>query len=146
MGNDHLRVGLGSKSTRFKKWLVVPYTSGINVKASLNIIDCIDNEVKRVPEAIVEDSLCLLCYIKLVVLHVELLVNVCSNLASNSGFRVTNIILTEEELSVKVRDLNVIVVSNSNLTFLTASKTHKSECLNVLTTESTSTDHECAYL
>ena len=70
------------------------------------------------------------------------MVNVVSNMASNSALRVSNIVLAEEELSVQVRNFNVIIISNSHLSFSRATNTHKSECLDILTSESASTDHE----
>jgi hypothetical protein len=55
---------------------------------------------------------------------------------------VSHVVLTEEELSIKVRDLNIVVISDSDFTLLWASDTHESESLHIFTTESTSSNHE----
>jgi hypothetical protein len=57
MWNDHLRVAFSSKSTRFKKWLLKPNTSLIDVKPSIHVIDGVDNEVKASPELVIEQGL-----------------------------------------------------------------------------------------
>ena len=53
-----------------------------------------------------------------------------------------NIVLSEKELSVQVRHLNIIVVSAVNLAFFRASNTHDGKSLDQLTTKSTGTNHE----
>jgi len=84
----------------------------------------------------------LLCHIELVVLHIQMMVDVVSDLASDLTLRLTNVILAEEELSVQVRDFNVIIISDSDLSFGRAANTHKSESLDVLASEGASTNHE----
>lgn len=53
-----------------------------------------------------------------------------------------DIVLSEQELSVQVGDLNVIVVSYSHSAICGATNTHKSEGLDVFTAKSTSSNHE----
>jgi hypothetical protein len=84
----------------------------------------------------------LLCHIELVILHIQVIVDVVSDLASDFTLRLANIVLAEEELSVQVRNFNVIIISDSDLSFCRSTDTHKSECLDVLASEGTSTDHE----
>lgn len=54
----------------------------------------------------------------------------------------TNISFSEEELSVEVTDLDVVVIGDVDNTVLTATDSHECECLNQFTSESTSTNHE----
>jgi hypothetical protein len=140
--DHHLRVCLGSQSARLKERLLIPDTACVNVETSLDIIDCIDHKVEALPELIVEDVFGLLCHIQLVILHIQVIVNVMCDLACHSALRITDIVFAEEELSVQVRNFNVIIISDSDLSFGRATDTHKSECLDVLASEGASTDHE----
>jgi hypothetical protein len=40
-------------------------------------------------------------------------VNLLSNSASNSSLGVSNVILSEEELSIEIRDFDVIIISDN---------------------------------
>ena len=84
----------------------------------------------------------LLCHIELVVLHIQMMVDVVSDLASDLTLRLTNVVLAEEELSVQVRNFNVIIISDGDSSFGRATDAHKSECLDILASEGASTDHE----
>ena len=54
-----------------------------------------------------------------------------------------NIVLSEEELAVQIRHLDIIVVRDSDFTFRRAADTHEGEGLDQLATEGTCTDHKC---
>lgn len=56
--------------------------------------------------------------------------------------RLSNIILTEEELTVQIRNFDVIIVCNVDFTCLGTPDTHKGEGLDQLTTEGTCTNHK----
>jgi len=140
--DHHLRVCLGSQSARLKERLLIPDTACVNVETSLDIIDCIDHKVEALPELIVEDVFGLLCHIQLVILHIQVIVNVMCDLACHSALRITDIVFAEEELSVQVRDFNVIVVSNCNLALSRTSNSHQCECLDIFASESAGTNHE----
>ena len=142
MGDDHLTVGLGSKSTRFKKWLFVPDTSRVDIETSLNIVDGIDNEMNSLPEGIVEDLFGIRTNSCHVVSNVHVRVHLLSDFASSLRFRVSDITLSEQELSVQVGDFDVVVVSAVDNTASAATNAHESKRLHVFATESASTDHE----
>jgi hypothetical protein len=55
MRNDHLRVSLGSQSTRLEKRLPVPCTTSINIKTSFDVIHSINYEIESLPEIIIEN-------------------------------------------------------------------------------------------
>lgn len=56
MGDNHLRVRLGSERAGFEERLLVPDALLIHVKSSLDVIDSVNNEVEAVPELVVENS------------------------------------------------------------------------------------------
>mmetsp|Transcript_8715 Transcript_8715/g.11474 ORF Transcript_8715/g.11474 Transcript_8715/m.11474 type:complete len:207 (-) Transcript_8715:1251-1871(-) len=140
--NDHLGVGFGTQSTGLEQRLFIPDAFAINVESSVDVIDSVNYEVKGFPELIIEDILGIGTDSSHVAGNIEVRVHCLSNVACSLRLRMTNITLSEEELSVKVRDLNVIIISAMNLTVGRATKTHKGKGLDVLATESTSTNHE----
>jgi len=142
MWHNHLRVCLGTKSSWLKKWLLIPYTSSIHVKSSMNIIDSIDDEIELTPEFVVENVFSVWSNSCHIVFDIKVLVHILSNYACTLRFWVSNIGLSEKELSVEVTNFNVIVISTVNHTFISTTNTHKSECFNQLTSKSTSTNHK----
>mmetsp|Transcript_20980 Transcript_20980/g.25785 ORF Transcript_20980/g.25785 Transcript_20980/m.25785 type:complete len:458 (-) Transcript_20980:315-1688(-) len=74
--------------------------------------------------------------------HLELGVHDLGLAAGGLGLGAANIGLSEEELTVQVGNLNVIIVGNGDGASGTATETHESHSLGILATESTSTDHE----
>jgi hypothetical protein len=142
MRDNHLRVSLGAESAGLEKGLLVPDAASVNIETSLDVIDCIYNKIEALPEGIVEHVFSLLCHIQLMVLHIQVMVDVVSNLASNLTLRLSNIVFAEEELSVQVRNFNVIIISDCDSSFSRAPDTHKSECLDILASECAGTDHE----
>jgi len=55
---------------------------------------------------------------------------------------VTDIALSEEELSIEVAYLDVVVVCHVDAALVRAANTHQSECLDELTAQCTGTNHE----
>jgi len=55
---------------------------------------------------------------------------------------VSNVGLSEKELSIEVTNFNVIVIRTVNHTFISTTNTHKSKGFNQFTSKSTSTNHE----
>ena len=102
VGNNHLRVGFSSESTRLKQWLGVPYALTINVEASLDIIDGVNNEIKRLPEFIIENIFGLWCNECLVSCHLKLGIHDLRLSASSLRLGKANIGLSEKELTVQV--------------------------------------------
>ena len=98
--NDHLRVGLGTKSSRLKERLLVPYASCVNVESSLDVIDSIDNEVLAFPEIIVENLFGVWANNCHVILNIQVRIHALSNCAGTFRFGVTDVILSEQELSI----------------------------------------------
>jgi hypothetical protein len=52
------------------------------------------------------------------------------------------VILSEQELSIEIADFNVVIISAVNSSFGATADTHQSEGLDILTSESTSANHE----
>ena len=65
-----------------------------------------------------------------------------SNLTSGLRFRMTNVLLSEQELSIQIAYFDVVIVSAMNLTLWSATNTHESECFDIFATKSTSTNHK----
>jgi hypothetical protein len=142
MRNDHLRVGLGSQSTRLEKRLPVPCTTSINIKTSFDVIHSINYEIESLPEIIIENLFSRISYKVFKRFYIEIRVYLFCNSTGNTALRISYIIFAEYFLSVQVRYLNVLIISDSNLAFSRATDTHKSECLEILAPEGTSTYHE----
>lgn len=102
MGNNHLRIGFSSESTRLKQWFGVPNALTINVEASLDIIDGVNNEIKRLPEFIIKYIFGLWCNECLVSCHLKLRIHDLRLSASSLRLRMANIWLSEKELTVQV--------------------------------------------
>lgn len=115
--NDHLRVGLGTKSSRFKERLLEPNAFCVDVESSLDVIDSIDNEVELFPEIIVENLFGLWANDSHIIFDIQVWVHVLSNSAGTLRFGVSDVILSEKELSVEVGDLNVVIISDRDFTF-----------------------------
>jgi hypothetical protein len=146
VGNDHLRVRFGSESSRLEKWLLVPDASLIDVKPGMDVIDCVDNEIKALPEFIVEGCLSVRPNPSHIVLNIKVLVHSLCNGASALRLRVPNVLLSEQELSVEVGNLNIVIVSAVDLSIWRASDTHESECLDKLASKSSRAYHEQFHL
>jgi len=140
--HDHLRVGLRAKSARLQKRLGVPDALAIDVKAGLDVVDGIDDEVKGVPEVVVEKILRLWGNKRLVRCHLEVGVHGLGLSAGCSRLGAAHIWLSEQELTVQVGYLDVVVIGDSNRAVWSARESHKGHSFNVFTTKSTGTDHE----
>ena len=74
--------------------------------------------------------------------HIQVRVHLLCLCASSGRLRFLDIRLSEEELTVQVRDLNGIVVSDRDRAIWSATETHESHSLDILAAKSTSSDHE----
>ena len=98
--DDHLRVSFGSKGSRLKKRLLVPNASLIDVKSSMDVIDGVNNKVELLPEIIVENILGFWTDSGHVIFNVQIFIHSFSDLSGALRFGVSNVGLSEEELSV----------------------------------------------
>ena len=140
--HNHLRVSLGAESTRLKKGLAVPDALAIDVETRLDVIDGIDDEVEAFPEIIVEDILSFFSDEGLMNSHLEIGVHDLCFAACTLRLGMTNIGLTEEELTVQVGYFNVVIIGDSDGTSRATGETHEGHGLSVLAAESTGTNHE----
>jgi len=83
----------------------------------VNVVDCVNNEIEGVPELIVEDGLGVGADSGLIVLHVEGVVHLFGDGTCDLRLGMANVVLSKEELSVEVGDLNVVVVSDGDSAF-----------------------------
>lgn len=140
--HDHLGVSFGTEGTRLKEWLLIPHALLIDIETRLDVVDSVDDEVETLPELVVESALGRWIHIGLIGLDLKFWVHFLANHAGGLRLSFGNVLLAEEELTVQVGDLNIVVVSAVDLTFWTATKTHHCEGLNVLASKGTSANHE----
>lgn len=114
--NNHLRVSLGTKSSGLKERLLVPNAFSVDVESSLEVIDSINNEVLAFPELIVEYLFGVWANNGHVILDIQVRVHAFSNFTGTLRFGVANVILSEQELSVEVGDLNVVIIGDRDFT------------------------------
>jgi len=62
MGDDHLRVGFCSESSRFKKGDLIPDASFVHVSTSLNVVYGINHKINVFPEFVTEHIFCIFTY------------------------------------------------------------------------------------
>jgi hypothetical protein len=55
MGDNDLRVALGSECSAFEKWFFEPNALTINILPCFDVIHCIDNKAQSRPEVIIEN-------------------------------------------------------------------------------------------
>ena len=132
--NNHLAVSLSSQSSRLKQWLLIPNASRVNIESRLNIINSIDHEIKTLPEFIIESVFSVWSTQSLIVSNIQVLIDALGNITSNLWFRVSNICLSEQELSIQIWNFNVVIICDWDMSFWWATNTHESKCLNIFTT------------
>lgn len=142
MRNDHLGIGLSSKSSRLKKGLLVPDTSLIDILTSLDVVNSVDHEAQGVPEPVIKDVLSVRTHVFLEVSGSQVLVHELTNLKGGSGLGGSNVILSEEELSVQVRDFNIVIVGAGDESFGSTTNSHHGVSLDELASKSSGSDHE----
>ena len=102
MWDDHLGVCFRTKGARLKQGLLIPHTLLINVESCFDVVDGIDYEVEAQPEFVIEDNLSRLVDIGGVGLNFEVWVENLCNTAGSLRLGRANIVLSEEELAIKV--------------------------------------------
>ena len=112
MRNNDLRVAFSSKSSWFEKRFFKPNALTVNILSCLNIINCIDNEIKIGPEIIIENVFVFRSNSGLQGFEVDIRVHFLSYSTSSFTFILTYVLSSEQELSVKVADFNIIIISN----------------------------------
>ena len=139
--HNHLRVGLGAESTGLEQWLLVPNTLLVDVESSLNVVDGVDDEVETFPEVVIEKIFSLRGDEGLMGCDLEGWVHVLGLAAGSLSLRFADIWLSEEELTIEVGHLDVVIVGHSDGT-ISASESHESHSLDVFAAESSGADHE----
>ena len=142
MWDDHLGVCFRAKGARLKQGLLVPHTLLINVESCLDVVDGIDYEVEALPEFVIEDTLSRRVNVGGVGLNFEVWVENLCNTAGSLRLGRANIVLSEEELAIKVRNLDIIVVSAVDLALWSATDSHQCEGLDVLAAKCARSHHE----
>lgn len=127
MGDNNLRMALGSKGSTFKQRLLIPNNLIINILPSLNIINSTDNQIQIIPKIVVEIILIFRRNFKFQSIKSTFLVNFLTDFAGGLAFVAAYVFSSEQELTVEVADLDVVVVCADYFAFAVGSDAHQCE-------------------
>lgn len=113
MRNDDLRMALGSQGSRFEERFFEPDALAIYVLSSFNIIDSVNNKVQVGPEVVIENMLVLGTSSGLQRVESNFRVHLAANFAGGFTFILTDVLSSEQKLSVQIADFDVVVISYS---------------------------------
>jgi hypothetical protein len=116
MWDDDLRVAFCAQSTAFEQWLFVPYALLVNVLSGFDVIDSVDNEIQSSPEVIIEILFIFLSDSQLNAFESRVGIHFSSDSTCSLTLVLTNMLLSEQELSVQVADFNIVIISDINFT------------------------------
>lgn len=143
LGHYHLGVALGPESSGLEKSLLVPDTPRVNIKSCLDVIHSVHNEVETIPEGVIKSDFVLWVYSEFERVEVDFWVHSLSGSTCNLTLVPSDILLSEQELSVQVTDLDVVIVSHADLAL--GSDSHQGEHFDELASKSPSSDKECVH-
>ena len=138
-------MALGSQGSWLEQRFLEPDALTIYVLSSLDVIDCIDDKVEIGPEVVIEDVFVLRTDSGLERFEFNVFIHCVSDHAGSWTFIFADVFSSEQELSVQIADLDIVIVSNCHFASFRG-ETHKSEHLDEFTAKSSCTDHEWAWL
>mmetsp|Transcript_28558 Transcript_28558/g.25528 ORF Transcript_28558/g.25528 Transcript_28558/m.25528 type:complete len:275 (+) Transcript_28558:1672-2496(+) len=150
--NDDLNVTLRTKSTRFEKRSLGTNTSHINISSGLDVIKSVSDDTQILKELISENILG--SFMNLIKsgnnVILKIFVHLDGGSSSSLGFGLSQMLFSEQELSVQVGNFDNIRISEDNLAsfkalllvFITSTKANHSIVLQQFTTNGTSTNHK----
>lgn len=134
MWDYHLLVSFSSECSWFEKRLLVPDTLSINVKSSLDVVNCIHDEIFWFPELIIEKTFSVGSNQRCVCMYIEFWIHDFSLATGTFRFWFSNMLLSEKKLSIQVWNFYVVIVSDLDFSSLSTAETHKSESLKIFAT------------
>ena len=146
MWNDDLRVTFCTKGSAFEEGFFVPNTLLINILSGLDVIDGIDYEIQSSPEVVIEVFLVFLSYSQFYRFKVTVWIHFSTNSTSSLTLVLSNVFLSEQELSVEVTNFNIVIISDINFTISWSWYAHQCKHLNELTSESTGSDNKWTWV
>ena len=139
---DNLGVTFCPKGSTLEKGFPEPNTLGVDEEPSLDVVDGVDGKIKTFPKLIIEEALCFRCDPVLVGDDFEVLIENLGCVGCALCLRLADVIRPKQELSVEVRDLNIVVVRDCDKTVRARSESDECEELEELTPESASSYQE----
>jgi hypothetical protein len=146
MWDDDLRVAFCAQSTAFEQWLFVPYALLVNVLSGFDVIDSVDNEIQSSPEVIIEILFIFLSDSQLNAFESRVGIHFSSDSTCSLTLVLTNMLLSEQELSVQVTDFNIVIISDINFTITSSWSTHQGKHFNELASKGTSANNKWAWV
>lgn len=113
-GEDDLGVALGSEGSTFEEGFSEPDALGVNKESGLDIVDGVDGEIETVPEIVIEETLGFWGDSVLDSLDLEIGVEDTSCVSGALSLGLSDVVWSEEELSVEVGDLNIVVIGDGD--------------------------------
>lgn len=141
-GENDLRVTLGSKGSALEEGFAEPDALGIDEETGLDVVDGVDGEVEAVPEPVVEEAFSFGGDSVLDGVDLEIGVEDLGGVGGAFGLGLADVVGSEEELSVEVGDLDVVVVRDGDKTVGAGSESDEGEELEELAAESAGSDEE----
>ena len=112
MRNDDLRVAFGSQGSGFEERFLEPDALAVDVLSCLDVVDCVHHEVQVVPEIIVENMFIFRADSSFEGVELDITIHLMTNFACSLALIGTDVLSSEQKLSVQVTDLDIVVVSN----------------------------------
>lgn len=112
----------------------------------MNVVHCIDYEVKGVPVFVCEFTLTLRLQSSLFGTHIELVIEGCDSFGGGYTFERTNMLRPEQELSVQVGDLNLVIVHDHHLSMFFGTESNQGEDFQILTAKCSGPDEQHFFL
>ena len=142
MGDDDLRVTFCAQSSTFEEGFFIPNALLIDVLPGLNIVNSIDDKVEIVPEIIVEEFFTIASNSHLDRLKTCMMINLPSNFTSYLTFIFSNMLFPEQELSVQVTDLDVVIICAHDSSVSCGTYTHQRKHLDELASQGSCSDQK----
>lgn len=139
---NQLRVAFCTKSTWFEKRFTVQYAFSVNVFSCVNIIYCVYNKGKRIPKDIGKLTFTFSLHSTLSRIYIEFFVELTNYIRCCFTFGFSNMMRAEEELAVQIGNFYLVIINNSELSTWRTTESSEGENFQVLTTKSSSTNHE----
>lgn len=124
MRDNNLGMAFCPKGSTLEQRFLIPNTLRIDVLPGFDVVDCIHHEAGARPELVVEVVLRILADLQLHRLESRLFINFLANLTGYLTFVLAHELLPEQELTVQITDLDIIIVSADNSPLVLCAQAH----------------------
>mmetsp|Transcript_2374 Transcript_2374/g.5632 ORF Transcript_2374/g.5632 Transcript_2374/m.5632 type:complete len:672 (-) Transcript_2374:474-2489(-) len=141
-GEHDLGVALGPECAGLKQRPLEVHAARVNVKASVDVVQSVGHNIKRLPESVIEHGFRLWAHAVVHGGHAQRGVDSDSSVGGNGGLVLANVGVTEEELARQVGLLDGVVVGHCELAAAARGHSHACKVLQELAPQSSSTNKE----